>query len=75
MVNFIVIVKVKGKWYGNNGIYDGSFSTTSGITRMKCGYGTMRWNDGAVYRGNWRNNVYEGRGRLVEGKRGVPARK
>lgn len=59
-------IKAKGKWYEDGGIYDGSFSTTG--SRIKCGYGTMRWNDGAVYRGQWRNNEYNGRGKHVEGK-------
>lgn len=64
---FIVdFVKARGKWYEEDGIYDGSFSTAS--SRIKCGYGTMRWNDGAVYRGQWRNNEYNGRGKYVEGK-------
>lgn len=67
--HFISVVKAKGKLYGKSGIYDGTFSTTSGIARMKCGYGTMWWNDGTVYRGHWRNDVYDGKGRLVEGKR------
>ncbi|KAE9537643.1 hypothetical protein AGLY_006666 [Aphis glycines] len=54
----------RGKWYEKDGIYDGSFSTAG--SRIKCGYGTMRWNDGAVYRGQWRNNEYNGRGKYVE---------
>lgn len=28
----------------------------------------MCWNDGTVYRGQWRNNVYDGRGWHLEGK-------
>lgn len=67
--HFISVLKAKGKLYGKSGIYDGTFSTTSGVARMKCGYGIMWWNDGAVYRGHWRNDLYDGKGRLVEGKR------
>uniref|UniRef100_A0A2S2NC87 MORN repeat-containing protein 3 n=1 Tax=Schizaphis graminum TaxID=13262 RepID=A0A2S2NC87_SCHGA len=54
----------KGKWYEECGIYDGNFSTAG--RRIKCGYGTMQWNDGAVYQGQWRNNEYNGQGKYVE---------
>ncbi|XP_001948570.2 MORN repeat-containing protein 3-like [Acyrthosiphon pisum] len=54
----------KGKLYEAGGIYDGSFSMTG--NRIKCGYGTMRWNDGAIYQGHWRNKEHDGRGKLTE---------
>ncbi|XP_025424795.1 MORN repeat-containing protein 3-like [Sipha flava] len=54
----------EGKWYEDCGIYDGCFSTTG--TRTKCGYGIMRWNNGAVYCGHWRDNKFNGRGQYIE---------
>lgn len=64
---FSPCVKAKGKWYAKNGVYQGSFSTTS--SRVKSGYGTMWWKDGTVYQGQWLNNKYNGRGQLVEGNK------
>ncbi|XP_050421240.1 MORN repeat-containing protein 3-like [Adelges cooleyi] len=54
---------IKGRWYGKNGIYEGEYMPG---TKLKCGYGTMRWNDGSVYSGFWSNNKYHGKGLLVE---------
>lgn len=51
--------------YEKNGIYEGQFLDS---TRVKNGCGTMQWNDGAMYKGNWHNNQYNGDGLFVEGK-------
>ncbi|XP_050546095.1 radial spoke head 10 homolog B-like [Daktulosphaira vitifoliae] len=54
---------VKGICYGRNGVYDGEYLPG---TRIKHGFGTMRWNNNSAYTGFWINNKYHGKGTFVE---------
>ncbi|VVC40636.1 MORN motif [Cinara cedri] len=54
----------RGKLYEEDGVYEGEFSTTA--DGKKSGCGIKRWNDGAVYEGQWRDNQFNGQGFFTE---------
>lgn len=46
---------------GKKGIYDGTFSNDG----LRCGEGTMVWEDGSLYSGQWKGDMANGWGYLI----------